>query len=389
MSLLDDWAEVGDEPDDDDVQVDDYDIAASPNDFNTLTIFNFIDSGAVQIPGFQRNYVWDIKRASKLIESLIVGLPVPQVFLYEQDRNSFIVIDGQQRLLTIFFFMKGRFPRKAKRAELRQILATSREIPEEILHDDVYFENFTLRLPQVAPDRPNRFSRLKYTTLGDYKTAFDLRTIRNIIVKQLRPSDGDSSVYEMFSRLNSGGVNLRPQEIRSSLYYSPFMAMLAEFNLTEHWRSVLGGREPDLNLRDVEILLRSTAMWRSDESEFRSSMAQFLNNFSAQARSLTEDSVQRTREMLEWVSREVADLDGSRYFFRSGKFSVTTFEAFFAAVAAKHASDPTFDITADLLEAFRDDTELQEFTQERTNARVNVTGRLRRARELVDGSRTD
>src|SRR5215213_8856197 len=98
-----------------------YDITASPNDFNLLTLFSFIDAGAVKIPGFQRNYVWDIKRASRLIESLLIGLPIPQIFLYEDKRNSFLVIDGQQRLMSIYYFIKKKFPRESKRVELRRI----------------------------------------------------------------------------------------------------------------------------------------------------------------------------------------------------------------------------------------------------------------------------
>ena len=86
-----DWLEAGEETGEDEGQIDEYDLTSSPNDFNISTIYNFIESGAVKIPGFQRNYVWDIKRASKLIESLIIGLPVPQVFLYEEGRNSFLV----------------------------------------------------------------------------------------------------------------------------------------------------------------------------------------------------------------------------------------------------------------------------------------------------------
>lgn len=88
---------------DEQIEVDEFDITATPNDFNVATLFNFIESGAVVIPGFQRNYVWDRQRASKLIESLILGLPVPQIFLYESARNKFQVIDGQQRLLSIYF----------------------------------------------------------------------------------------------------------------------------------------------------------------------------------------------------------------------------------------------------------------------------------------------
>jgi uncharacterized protein with ParB-like and HNH nuclease domain len=66
---------------DEDQQIDEYDITSSPNDFNVLTLHNFVESGAVRIPRFQRNFVWDHARASKLIESLILGLPVPQIFL--------------------------------------------------------------------------------------------------------------------------------------------------------------------------------------------------------------------------------------------------------------------------------------------------------------------
>lgn len=83
-----------------------YDISVIPNDFNVMTINSLIESGIISMPAFQRNYVWDRKRASRFIESLILGLPVPQIFLYQMDRNKYSVIDGQQRLLTIYFFVK-------------------------------------------------------------------------------------------------------------------------------------------------------------------------------------------------------------------------------------------------------------------------------------------
>ena len=115
-----DWLEEElEEPteEDDGYQIGEYDIIASPNDFNIGTIFNFINSGVVKIPGFQRNFVWDVKRASKLIESIIIGLPIPQIFLYEQSRNHFLVIDGQQRLMSIYYFINQRFPRRERSAE--------------------------------------------------------------------------------------------------------------------------------------------------------------------------------------------------------------------------------------------------------------------------------
>ena len=96
---------IGSEGDDGEgPSIKEYDMSSSPNDFNVLTIMNFLQSGNVKIAGFQRNYVWDIKRASKLIESLIIGLPIPQIFLFEEGKNQFLVIDGQQRLMSIYYF---------------------------------------------------------------------------------------------------------------------------------------------------------------------------------------------------------------------------------------------------------------------------------------------
>ncbi|MEJ5178858.1 DUF262 domain-containing protein [Erwinia sp. MYb416] len=147
-------------------QIAEYDITSTPNDFNVMTLFSFIESGAVKIPGFQRNFVWDIARSSKLIESLILGLPVPQIFLYEQGRNNFLVIDGQQRLMSIYYFVKKRFPRKEMRVELREIFDKAGRIPEEVLHDDTYFQSFNLKLPEKIPGVKSIFKNLNYSTLG-------------------------------------------------------------------------------------------------------------------------------------------------------------------------------------------------------------------------------
>ena len=106
------WYEGDDDDNDVGVSFTEYDISASPNDFNISTLFDFISSGIVKIPGFQRNYVWDIKRASKLIESILIGIPIPQIFLFEEAKNRFLVIDGQQRYMTIFYFKQKRFLEK-------------------------------------------------------------------------------------------------------------------------------------------------------------------------------------------------------------------------------------------------------------------------------------
>ena len=90
------------------------------------------------------------------------------------------------------------------RADLRRIFAEQGHIPDETLRDDRYFTNFRLSLPARVSGIPNKLHGLDYDSLGDYKLQFDLRTVRNVIIRQNSPKGDDSSVYEIFSRLNSG-----------------------------------------------------------------------------------------------------------------------------------------------------------------------------------------
>src|SRR3989304_4245085 len=279
----DDWFEDYVE-DEEGFEIDEYDLTSTPNDFNIATIFNFIESGAVKIPGFQRNFVWDQARSSKLIESLILGLPVPQLFLYEEERNKFQVIDGQQRLMSIYYFIKGRFPLQEKRVELRTIFDKHGRIPEEILGDDDYFSDFRLKLPSRYQQRPSPFLGLTFSTLDIYAIQFNLRPVRIVVVKQNVPKDDDSAVYEIFNRLNTGGINLRPQEIRTSMYPSPFYDLLVLLNTHEQGRVLLNAVNPDLHMKDVEFMLRAFALLIEGE-RYAPSMVRFLNGFSKRSRS--------------------------------------------------------------------------------------------------------
>lgn len=363
-----------------------YDITASPNDFNIKTIFDFIESGSVKIPGFQRNYVWDIKRASKLIESIIIGIPIPQVFLYEEERNSFLVIDGQQRLMSIYYFMKQRFPRNDKRIAIRKVFEELGQIPDEILSDDQYFTKFNLELPAHISNQPNRFNKANYATLGDYKTTFEMRTIRNIIVKQNFPSDDDSSVYEIFNRLNSGGVNLKPQEIRVSLYHSKFFRLLDHLNLLPQWRKLLGIEEPDLNLKDIEILLRGFAMLINGH-KYTPSMTKFLNGFAKEAKAISDNQIEYLEKLFESFLLACADLNEKAFFGKDGKrFNISTFDGVFVAVCDEAFRNNTL-VTAKLdqarLDALKADSVFSTATQYDTAGTTNVGLRRTKAKNIL------
>ena len=350
-----------------------------------MTLNSFVESGAVRIPAFQRNYVWDLRRASKLIESLILGLPVPQLFLYEQDRNKYLVIDGQQRLMSIYYFIKQRFPRKERRGELRSVFDHEGHILDEILNDDAYFQTFNLRLHENIPNYVSKFKDLNYSTLGPYKSQFDLRPIRNIVVKQNMPSKDDSSIYEIFNRLNTGGVSLKPQEIRTSMYHSNFYNLLYDINTNLSWRRILGLREPDVHMRDIEFLLRGFAILIDGEN-YSPSMIKFLNQFSVKCKNQNDKQIQYCRELFESFLRSCSKLPDNAFKSGNNRFNVALYEAVFTVCCENaFAKKATVygEIQAERLRDLEKDADFINASREGTTQTANVKKRLDRARELV------
>lgn len=207
-----------------------YDIMPYPADYTLKGLFDKWKSEQLLIPDFQRNYVWTQTQASRFIESFLLGLPVPQVFLY-RDRSDprLTVIDGHQRLGAIARFYNG-----------------------------------VLRLRNVNSLWEGR----AYDDLSDYaRSQLDDSTMRAIVIRQIQPDD-NSSVYEIFRRLNTGGTQLNDMEIRRAVSISRGGAssFLDRLNENVNWRAIIGTSEPASRFRDVELVLRVLALseeWRN------------------------------------------------------------------------------------------------------------------------------
>ncbi|WP_421329648.1 DUF262 domain-containing protein [Aeromonas veronii] len=381
----DSYVERNAEDEDDFYPLNEFQLTTTPNDFNISTITSFIKSKVFKIPAFQRHYVWDIKRASKLIESLLIGLPIPQVFLYESGRNEFLVIDGQQRLMTLYYFVNGRFPKKDKRTELRDIFDKIGYIPEEIMGDDDYFHKFNLKLNGIAEGQKNRFHDKNYDTLGEYQMTFNLATIRNMIIKPVAGDEEDGAMFEIFNRLNSGGVNLAPQEIRMSLYQSDFIRSLYELNKNEKWRKLLGKVQEDLRLSDVEAILRTIAMLHMPNI-YKNSISGFLNNFANEAKEYTSDDIMFTKRLWDAFMVACVDLEPSDFRAGGSKLSITLFESVFYACCLDSYNTKNIDIqkiSKEKIAMLKDDPEFKSFSTGKTTRKESVTKRLARAKELL------
>lgn len=206
------------------------------------------------IDAFQREYVWPRPKADRFIESLLLGLPVPGIFLVKEDSGRLLVLDGHQRLHTLQCFYNGVIAREEYR------LAGIQE----------------------------RFNGKTYKELDvEDRRRLDDSIIHSTIVKQEEPSEDWSSIYSIFERLNTGGISLQPQEIRMALYHGPFSALLRDINTFEAWRKLMGPISK--RLKDVEIILRFYALLYH-HSTYKSPMKDFLNRYMATNKHLKQQS---------------------------------------------------------------------------------------------------
>lgn len=366
------------------VAVTQYDISVIPNDFNITTIFNLIDSGAVEMPVFQRNYIWDKKRASRFIESLILGLPVPQIFLYQKERNKFLVIDGQQRLLSIYYYIKQRFPLVEKRAELRKVFDLNNGIPDSILFNDMYFQDFKLQLSKSENGEKNPLDGLRYNTLGLYKSNFEFMTIRCMAIRQNEPKEDDSSVFEIFSRLNTGGVNLSNQEIRACLYYSDFFRILNILNQNSIWRNIYGKPE-DGKFRDVEIILRSFALL-CDGENYSGSMNGFINRFAKKAMNYSTSEIEYFENLFTSFLESCSEISRETFATKKGEFNGALFDSVFVATLDRYYKEKSLvggKTQPDKINALKKDVEFEEAITHSTSHTKMVKKRLEKAREYL------
>lgn len=371
------------------ISVSEYNIAVNANDFNSITIASYMDSGAIRLPFFQRHYIWERTRASRLIESLILGLPVPQIFLYEKSKNNFLILDGQQRLLSIYFFIRMRFPKKEAIGMIRESFLRVGTLAPEVLSDDKLFENFNLKLPKTQDGKDNRFNTLNYETLGEHKQSFNLRPIRCITLKQNEPKDDDSSMYEIFDRLNTGGVNLMPQEIRANLYHSDFYRYLYEWNKLPAWRTLLSDTKEDPRMRDVELLLRSFALLISGHEKYKPSMAAFLNEFSRNAAKFNIDDIIIYDKIFKQFFAVNPNLP-EKALTRGSSLSIALFESIFSyactpAIESKDESN-VYELDNSKILKLAEDVRFVEYLQQGTTKKDNIKNRIERAREVLSGA---
>ncbi len=313
-----------------------YDIMTMPADYTLEVLHDKWRKREIVMPKFQREYVWSITQASRLIESFILGLPVPPVFLYINSEEKMLVVDGAQRLRSIFGFFEGHFGDKAGK------------------------KRHAFRLRGI-----NRDSRLYDKEFGDLNLEDQLRLkntiLRSILVRQLHPDD-HTSIYHIFERLNTGGITLKDQEVRNCVYAGRLNDLLIDLNWTTEWREILGRPKPDKRKKDVQLILRYMALFHGG-ADYRAPMRDFMSRFMSERRDPTDEFIRSERRRFDDACRLVLAKLGEKPFHQARVFNTAVFDSMFVAFARNLDSCP-----ADVAKRAEDLRGSQEFQRRTTHA---------------------
>lgn len=332
----------------------DYQISTYPADFTLEVLYLKWKAEDILIPDFQRSFVWKQVQASKLIESFLVGLPVPAVFLYsERKSQKFFVIDGQQRLKSIFYFFEGYFGPETQGT--RRVFRLTGLSPDSVFNN----KNF-----EDLRDEDRR--RLKNSVL------------RAFVVQQLDPAD-DTSMYHIFERLNTGGTLLTNQEIRNCVYHGKFITLLNEINSYPSWRRILGKDVPDTRRKDIELIVRFFAM--RDVSAYKKPMKDWLSRFMKKNRDAPKEVRDASRDLFKRTCEQILASLGEKPFHIRAGLNAAVFDAVMTAFS-NHLDAIPADIDNRYKRLLKDD-EFDRDTRAGTTDVDTVKGRFRKAEAVL------
>lgn len=284
-----------------------YDITSYPSDYTLSVLFKMWNEGGITIPDFQRSFVWSINQSSLLIESFLIGLPVPPIFLYIDNVNKNLVVDGQQRLLSVIFYMEGYFGAENEKGKRQTFRLTG--------------------LNEKSPYYNKKFSEL---TTSDQRK-LENSVLRAINIRQLSPDGENTSIYHIFERLNTGGTPLTEQEIRNVVFRGKFFNSIKNLNSDPNWRKILGKKLPDKHQKDIELILRIFSL-SNHLGEYLKPMKEFLNRIADKYKNSESRNVQSFINDFQKASRVIYSYLGERPFHVRGPLNTSAMDSIFCAV---------------------------------------------------------
>lgn len=259
-------------------------ITTQAYDKSVADVVRMIDDKDIRLdPDYQRNYVWDNKKASMLIESIILNVPIPVIYVSQEEDDSWSVIDGLQRLYSLKRFFDGKFK------------LSGLEILSDLNKSDINTLN-----PKA------------------------LRMLRNGLLRviMITHDSNEEIKYDVFMRLNTGSVHLTEQELRNCLYRGNFNKLLREVVQNATWLQLMGLKEPHVRMADRETALRFLAIWKSWNADtetlngYKGRMKSFLNTFMSDHKDIKQSESVEWKAIFEETVSKVIQVYGTNAFKR-------------------------------------------------------------------------
>lgn len=265
------------------------------------------------VPDFQRMYRWTEEQVEELAISLVRGMPIPPIYCYKNDENQMVILDGQQRVLSLYLYYTGKFLKKKRNAfiDIRKMQDESKSFGAYLekcgLKDKKYFMEYKKENGEV---KKVDITYQALSTQLKRKIDFSPITIVEINVDSKTKTDKERTLHKIFANLNIGGIPLSSQELRNGIYSCQFYNMLYEVNDTsEKWRYLFSGKKnADINKesKDVETLLAMCAFeyyTKGKKSEFiltnyKGKKYGLLDDFSEKVQNFDEDMIEEYKEKL-------------------------------------------------------------------------------------------
>lgn len=277
-------------------------------DVGFRTLVESVNENLYIIPKYQRKYRWSKKQVISLIESLICGLPIPPIYTCRNEDNQLEILDGQQRVMSLFFYYIGYYLNKRKNS----CINFSELIVDDVTFKEALMKQFELEELHISLAGQNgKMINVDYAMLPvELKRRIDYTPVTIIEIKIDDKKQKSEVLRQIFANLNRGGLLLSQQEQRNGIYACPFYDMLQNFNRNnQRWREVWG-RE-DAKERDLEALLRLCALKRFVAVKksllnfdfivegYNSSYVELLDRFSEEAMSFTNDQIDEYERSLD------------------------------------------------------------------------------------------
>jgi hypothetical protein len=257
-----------------------------------------------------------------------------------------LVIDGQQRLLTLSYFYDGIFADSKKEFALRGV--------------------------------QNQFKNSTYKTLREEdRRRLDDSIIHATIIQQEEPEEDVSSVYHIFERLNTGGTLLTPQEIRACVYHGSFNSLLKDLNATKAWRQIFG--QESRRMRDSELILRFLALYYNRE-KYERPMNEFLNKFMKNQKAISEEKATELKDLFVETVETIHGSIGATAFRPKKALNAAVFDSVMIGVANRVSNGPILD-SSEITNAYNklildpdfiQSTETSTASEESVKRRINL-----------------